>query len=142
MESTVQARLSHAADQTIDVIERIGSPVCVGIDPVVERMPAPHAASDTSTEVAIRSIRAFTLDVLDAISRIVPIVKLQSACFERYRHEGVKLLAELIEAALQVEEFGRSGDVESARPFVKRIPGLVERLTKAISEYCAKHPQV
>jgi orotidine-5'-phosphate decarboxylase len=100
---------AHAADRLIAAIERTGAPVCVGIDPVHDRLP------DATGPSPVEDIRRFVEGVLDAVQPHVPCVKFQSACFERYRAEGVAALYELIGAArdrgLQVVLDFKRGDV-------------------------------
>jgi orotidine-5'-phosphate decarboxylase len=91
--------LAHAADRLIDAVDRLAAPACVGIDPVLARLPATGAGAGS----AIDAIRSFTLGVLDATAGVVPCVKLQSACFERYGHAGVALLEEMMAAARERE---------------------------------------
>ncbi len=83
----------HAADAMIDAAVRLAAPVCVGIDPVMERMPSAivnaRGPVDSpglrgSAHPILGPIRSFTLGVLDAVAEIVPGVKFQSACFERH----------------------------------------------------------
>jgi len=85
----------HPADRLIDAIEAVGAPACVGLDPVLDRLPrtlAPEAAP-------VERIEAFSEAVLEAIAGRVPAVKPQSACFERYGAEGVAVLARIVERA-------------------------------------------
>ena len=106
---------SHAADRLLAAISNIGSPVCVGIDPVIERLPACFANGCDNFQAAIDAITSFTQGVLDAVSGIVPCVKFQSACYERYGHLGVKALEQLISEAkghdLQVILDAKRGDI-------------------------------
>ncbi len=105
----------HAADRLLAAVKRVGSPVCVGIDPVVERLPeilrpaAPDAAS------AAAAITTFGRGVLQAVTGRVGCVKFQSACFERYGHRGVQGLEHLIGEArrheLQVILDAKRGDI-------------------------------
>src|SRR5436189_114443 len=79
----------HAMDRLIAEIDRVGSPVCVGVDPVLENLPAALRASH-GTPVA--AIVEFTHSVLAAAAGAVPAVKFQAACFERYGHDGFAAL--------------------------------------------------
>ncbi|MSQ91169.1 MAG: orotidine-5'-phosphate decarboxylase [Phycisphaerales bacterium] len=85
---------AHPADHLLDAIARLGSPVCVGLDPVVEKLPS---ALGSSSPVA--AISAFSLGIIRALKGIIPCVKLQSACYERYGAEGMRALAETMSAA-------------------------------------------
>ncbi|MBS0195579.1 MAG: orotidine-5'-phosphate decarboxylase [Planctomycetes bacterium] len=89
---------SHlAADALCAAIVKAGSPVCVGLDPVIENIPEELRARHHETLAAIGE---FCRGVIQAVRGVVPAVKFQSACFERYGGKGVVLLEELsIEAA-------------------------------------------
>ncbi|MCH2133301.1 MAG: orotidine-5'-phosphate decarboxylase [Phycisphaerales bacterium] len=93
---TPSGALGHAADRLCECVRRVGSPVCVGLDPVLERLPGDLASSSTSPTSAIET---FCLGVLDAIAGQVGVVKFQSACFERYGSEGVAVLERSLAAA-------------------------------------------
>lgn len=70
-------------------------PACVGLDPVVERLPG---SIDASRPVA--AIESFARQVLDSVADIVPCVKIQSACFERYGAEGVAAMERVVRSAV------------------------------------------
>ncbi|MHC4106946.1 MAG: orotidine-5'-phosphate decarboxylase [Planctomycetota bacterium] len=105
----------NPADRLLDAIERAGAPVCVGIDPVVERLPLALRPSGRDAQAAVAALAEFTVGVLDAVAPHVGCVKLQSACFERYRDRGVGALYGLIGEArrrgLQVVLDGKRGDI-------------------------------
>ena len=86
---------AHAADRLLSRIESAGAPVCVGLDPVAERMPAElrPAAGDAAAAAAVE---AFSRGVLDAVAGVVPAVKVQAACFERHGPDGVAALARVL----------------------------------------------
>jgi len=85
------------ADRLCNAIDRAGTPACVGIDPVVSRLPASVRASSGSDADAARS---FCLEVLDALDAdLVPAVKPQSACFERFGAVGVAILEDVVAKA-------------------------------------------
>ncbi len=77
------------ADRLHNAIERAGSPVCVGLDPVLESLPAVVRARHHEPLAAIEE---FGHGVIDAVAGVVPAIKIQSACFERYGGAGVSLL--------------------------------------------------
>lgn len=77
--------MPHFADMLCDAIRAAGSPVCVGLDPVLETLPAQcKDAADAPT-----AIERFSIGVIDAVAGAVAAVKVQSACFERYGSPGV-----------------------------------------------------
>ncbi|MFN0010658.1 MAG: orotidine-5'-phosphate decarboxylase [Phycisphaerales bacterium] len=96
----------HFADRLAAAVERAGSPVCVGLDPVLEKLPgelrsdagaSKSAADFDGTGRGTRAIGRFCEGVIDAVAGVVPAVKLQSACFERYGGSGVDLLRALVQ---------------------------------------------
>lgn len=90
------------ADRLLTAIEEKGAPVCVGIDPVYERLPSPlrRGAADESARLA--AIAAFCRQVLDVVAGVVPAVKPQIAHFEVYRQGGVALYYEVVRRARQL----------------------------------------
>jgi len=88
----------HFADNLLEAIEQKGAPVCVGLDPVFERLPAELRRGD-DRQARAAAIREFCLAVLEAVAPIVPAVKPQSACFEVYRQEGVAAYFDVVRSA-------------------------------------------
>ena len=92
-------------------IETVGNPACVGLDPVLERLPSSCVAG-TQPLLAIEN---FCLGVLEAISGHVGVCKIQSACFERYGAAGIGVLeaisARASEVGLQVILDYKRGDI-------------------------------
>jgi len=91
-------------------IDRVGAPLCVGIDPVLERLPEElHSLSE------LEAFEVFCTGILDAVDSITPAVKFQSACFERLGFRGVELLGNLRELAskkgMQVILDAKRGDI-------------------------------
>ena len=99
--SDSQSAPSHAADRLIDAIDRLAAPVCVGIDPVADRLPDALKPASDSPKATVEAIADFTGGLIDAVADHVPVVKFQSACFERYGHRGVAVLEEAIAEARQ-----------------------------------------
>lgn len=100
---------NHFADRLLNQIEQKGSPVCVGIDPVLEQLPPdiwperPAADDQIDIREAVQAICRFVTGVFQAVAPHVACVKLQSACFERYLWPGVEAYHRLIDEA---EDFG------------------------------------
>jgi orotidine-5'-phosphate decarboxylase len=86
----------HAADTLQDAIDRIGSAVCVGLDPVLEQLPEEVRAQHHDP---VEAVGAFCRGVLHAVAGLVPAVKVQSACFERYGGRGMLLMEQICELA-------------------------------------------
>jgi orotidine-5'-phosphate decarboxylase len=75
-------------------MNRVDAPVCVGLDPVLDRMPAALAGRAPAA-----ALEAFSLEVIGACAGHVPAVKLQSACYERYGADGMAALKASMAAA-------------------------------------------
>ncbi len=86
---------THFSDRLAEAIDRAGSPVCVGLDPVADRLPAAMHGPGGAAE----KIEQFCQGVIDAVAPHVPAVKFQSACFERYNAAGARVLRTLIRHA-------------------------------------------
>ena len=80
---------SHFSDRLSGRIARVGSAVCVGLDPVLNRLPQAVRAEHWEAPAAIES---FSRGVIDAVGGVAAAVKPQSACFERYGSKGVAAL--------------------------------------------------
>ena len=88
--------VAHPADELVSAITRTAAPVCVGIDPVWDRLPEVVRAGSAGRAAAIS---AFGRGVIEAVADVVPCVKIQSACFERYGAAGATARAEVAAAA-------------------------------------------
>lgn len=102
--------IEHFADRLLQACKDKGSPICVGLDPVFEKLPASLRDADSdldqltasgSSEFERRALALhdYSSAVIDLIADLVPCVKLQSACFERYRTIGVEVYHELVQQA-------------------------------------------
>src|SRR5215831_4768569 len=95
------------ADRLLDAIDRTGAPVCVGIDPIFELLPDAVAGDardrgNPDREASIDAIFAFTTGILRIVAPHVPIVKFQSAYFEKYLWEGVEAYYSLVQEAAEM----------------------------------------
>ncbi len=79
-----------AMEQLRSAMDQAGSCACVGIDPVLERLP------DEIEGDPIQRMRAFCLGVLDSVVGKVGVVKPQSACFERFGSAGYGVLEQVV----------------------------------------------
>ncbi|HCT45776.1 MAG: orotidine-5'-phosphate decarboxylase [Phycisphaerae bacterium] len=100
-------------DLLVSRIDQMGTPACVGIDPVYSKLPEQLRSADEADAIA-----SFSLSVLDAVAGQVPAVKPQSACFERYGSEGYAALERVIAKArdlgLVVILDAKRGDIGSS----------------------------
>ncbi|MCU0688140.1 MAG: orotidine-5'-phosphate decarboxylase [Phycisphaerales bacterium] len=76
---------TNFADRLARAIDQTGTFACVGLDPVLDKLPAAVRQRATPAE----AIGIFSRGVIDAVAGLIPIVKLQSACYERYGSAGV-----------------------------------------------------
>lgn len=88
--------MAHFSDALAARCDALSSIACVGLDPVLEQLP-PQVRATHHDPVA--AIRAFCMGIIDAVAPIVPVIKPQSACFERYGSRGVAILEECCHAA-------------------------------------------
>ncbi len=92
-------------DRLLAAIAKKGSPICVGIDPIYELLPdavLPGARNPDDAEGAVDAIFKFTTAVLKLVAPHVPIVKFQSAYFEKYLWEGVEAYYSLVQEAKEL----------------------------------------
>jgi orotidine-5'-phosphate decarboxylase len=95
------------SDRLLEAIAKKGSPICVGMDPMFDMLPD-AIAGDARTrnandaEACIDAIFAFTIKVLEIVAPHVPIVKFQSAYFEKYLWEGVEAYYSLVQEAIEM----------------------------------------
>jgi len=109
---------THFADRLLEACGAKGAPVCVGLDPVFERLPDElRQESETALE-RVAAIERFCAGVLDAVADHVPCVKVQAACFERYRGAGFdamfRVIAEAKARGLVVILDAKRGDIGSS----------------------------
>ncbi|MEM0983084.1 MAG: orotidine-5'-phosphate decarboxylase [Planctomycetota bacterium] len=82
------------SDRLCAAIDRVGAPLCVGLDPVLERMPEDLDRSNPAS-----AFETFCAGIIDAVSGVAAAIKPQSACFERYGSVGVAALERVIAKA-------------------------------------------
>ncbi len=110
--------MDHFADRFKLQCRSKGSPVCVGIDPVYERLPKEYRDRGEAMKDAgeiISAIYRFSSRVIAVVSPYVPCIKLQIACFERYGAGGLeayhRLVAEGQKQGLLVICDAKRGDI-------------------------------
>lgn len=101
---------SHAADRLLDACRRKGAPVCVGLDPVLNKLPDALGGLEP-----VAALERFCLDVIDAVAEHVPAIKPQIACFERFGSAGYRVYEKVVtagrEAGLFVIADAKRGDI-------------------------------
>ncbi len=96
--------MKHPAEALSAAIERAGSPVCVGLDPVLESLPESLRARHHEPVGAIAEFSRGVLRALvdEARRPVVAGVKFQSACFERYGSKGFAVMEEMVAEAVRL----------------------------------------
>jgi len=89
----------HFADRLLEAIRQKGSPVCVGLDPVYDRLPDALKGEDDDVVEQLDQIEAFCLQLLELVAPFVPAIKPQSAYFEVFGSEGVSVYEACVERA-------------------------------------------
>ncbi|MEE8524580.1 MAG: orotidine-5'-phosphate decarboxylase [Thermoanaerobaculia bacterium] len=111
--------MDHFADRLIVRIRELGHPLCVGLDPHLDRIPplfrqGSMAPADPRTATAVG---AFLDAVLDRVHGRVAVVKPQIAFFERLGWRGLRILGEIVKRArdggLSVLLDAKRGDIGS-----------------------------
>jgi orotidine-5'-phosphate decarboxylase len=97
--TTTATATMHAADLLCSRVERVGSATCVGLDPVVERLPAELAPATDATRDCAAAIERFSLGVLESVAGDAAAVKIQAACYERYGVDGYAAMGRVLAAA-------------------------------------------
>lgn len=110
-------RWPHFSDHLLEAIERKGTPICVGLDPVLEKLPPSlrGGLQPGKADEAAHVIGSFCDKVLQIVAPHVPCVKIQMACFERYLWPGIRTYHRLVTEAralgLVVIADGKRGDI-------------------------------
>ena len=91
----------HFADRLLAAIETKGAPVCVGIDPVYERLPEELCKGADSEQRRLEAIGLFCRQVIQLVGPFCPVVKPQSAYFEAYRGPGLGLYFDIVRFACE-----------------------------------------
>jgi orotidine-5'-phosphate decarboxylase len=98
------AAVENFADRLMKAVETRNTCACIGLDPRLENIPAPvrDAAFKSKGKTlagAAEAVRIFSFGVVDAVCGLVPAVKPQSAFFEMFGFEGVRVYAEVVSHA-------------------------------------------
>ena len=104
--------MTHFSDDLTHATRTLMTPLCVGLDPFPDLIPAFFGATGH-----LRTVEAFFNAVVDAVANIVPVVKPQIGLFEPWGSEGVALVGRLSERArtqgLMVILDAKRGDIGS-----------------------------
>ena len=102
----------HFGDRLTRAMREKEAPVCVGLDPLVERLPPallkeqhidPDASPETLASIApgvgAKLLRTFGRGVIEAVAPHAAVVKINIAFFERYHAHGLRAYLELTRSA-------------------------------------------
>lgn len=107
-------------NRLIEKIAETQNPTVVGLDPKIDYVPEfikqkYFLKYGETLKGAARAIGCFNREIIDAISDVVPAIKPQSAYYEMYGYEGVKVLYKTIEYAKEKGMFvmvdGKRNDI-------------------------------
>jgi orotidine-5'-phosphate decarboxylase len=105
---------THFSDALYNQVARFG-PACVGLDPILERIPAMFQRSSSTREAQAAVLYDFCEHVVDQIYGVIGVVKLQSAYFELLGYHGVKVMEQIAEMCEHHEILtimdGKRGDI-------------------------------
>jgi len=85
---------THFADRLVAAIRQKNAPVCVGLDPLVERLPS--AVREAHGDEPWTALLLYGRDVIRAVAAHVPAIKINIAFFEPYHAEGIRVYHELV----------------------------------------------
>ena len=121
-------------DRLIDRIEKLNTPVCVGLDPAPDMIPygIKTACSEKHADpltAGASALLAFNRLIIDAVYDIVPVVKPQIAMYERFGPEGLRAYAETARYAksrglLVIGDIKRGDISGTAEAYAAHIGGI------------------
>lgn len=79
------------ADLLIFNLRKKRSILCLGMDPVLDFFP-PELLNFPPR----KALEKFILEIIESLEDLVPVIKFQMACFERFGSEGIKALEETL----------------------------------------------
>jgi len=112
----------HFADRLSNSIKDKGTCVTVGLDPIYSRLPQQIIGKKELNDAmdlpaAMDAIFEFSIKVLRVVAPLVPVVKINSAFFEKYLWEGLESYYSVVQEAeaLGLEVIGdiKRGDIGS-----------------------------
>jgi orotidine-5'-phosphate decarboxylase len=92
--------VTHFTDQLAAQVQRLASPVVVGLDPRWDRLPHSLRRGD-SCQAKADAYVSFCSSVTDVVSPLVPAVKVQAAFFEELGPPGMAAMSRVIDYAQQ-----------------------------------------
>lgn len=119
----------HFADRLAAAVERKGAPLCVGLDPMPDRLPEELRGPDLAAAYEV-----FCRGIVDAVADVAVAVKPQSAFFEALGSRGVAVFERVCEhasaAGLLVIADAKRGDIAStAEAYAEAFAGIADAVT-------------
>jgi orotidine-5'-phosphate decarboxylase len=119
----------HFADRLAAAVERKGAPLCVGLDPMPDRLPDELRGPDLAAAYEL-----FCRGIVDAVADIAVAVKPQSAFFEALGSRGVAVFERVCEhardAGLLVIADAKRGDIAStAAAYAETFASIADAVT-------------
>ena len=116
-------------DKLLEKIDEKRNPCVVGLDPIVEKLP-PHLLTESSFTAIAEAFKVFNFAIIDAIHDLVPAIKPQMACYEKYGAAGVQAFEETVayakEKGLIVIGDAKRGDIgHTAKAYAEAHLGKV-----------------
>ena len=133
---------TNISDKLLNLIEQKHNPCIIGLDPVIDQIPAcikrKKKDYDSPFEAVRHTIIEFNRLIIDAVKDIVPAVKPQMAFYEQYGSQGVKAFEETViyakEKGLIVIEDAKRNDIAStAKAYADGHLGKVSLIDGTIS---------
>ncbi len=99
--------MKNFADKLIEAVKKKGNPICVGLDPRLDKIPsfikkrALENKNLTPMGVAANAILEFNKGIIDAVFDVIPVVKPQIAFYEIFGFEGLRAYEETLKYAKQ-----------------------------------------
>ncbi len=96
----------HFGDELIQRTRALGHPLCVGIDPHIDRIPAlfgrvdgVRSANENERDQAAATVESFCMAILERVVGRVAAIKPQIAFFEQFGWRGLRVLETVVQAA-------------------------------------------
>jgi orotidine-5'-phosphate decarboxylase len=95
----------HFADRYIHSARRLKNPLCVGLDPYLDKIPVEFGVKpdEPASDASADGVLGFLTEVLDQCSGRVPAVKPQIAFFEQMGWRGMRCLEQVVAHAKKRE---------------------------------------
>ena len=135
-------------DKLIKAIREKGNPICVGLDPRLDRIPENvknvylNRKELSHMQAAAEIIISFNKEIIDNVADLVPAVKPQIAFYEIFGHEGMRAYEETLRYAkkkglITIADIKRSDIGTTAEAYAKAFLGEVEMFEGTDNEVVA-----